>query len=397
VLGGEIAGIGYLLADPFSGKFVPGLVSLVGGKNVRFEKIATDKRFVTGAVEVGRTRVVVGHSLPLNTAGHGQVPFSATSDNGGAFQLHDLGQVVGGRSAQLLGVASTGVASGSGSSLMAAGAVARSSSDDVGDVSGTDPLVILSQGSGKTWSMAAPLPLPTGVTGAEALAVTHAPDGTAFPGMLVVGGGWTDATATGARDVGIVWQTQDDGKTWTVISDANFSQTGRDFWPEFVAADSSTVIVAGWADSVGSTAPGSSPTRSEDYEWVAGKDGKWQVVTDGNLLPAGRSSITTALIARDGGGFLWAGETYDTSAGEPFRPGQTEKGNPAVWLFSTPDGATWSRFDSKVPGIVNSTVPGIGSAAVVVGIAESANRTAFFGVDTASEEHAWVVDRATIK
>ena len=390
VFDGEIASVGYLFADPFSGKFVPGIVTLIGGKNVRFEKIGSDERVVTGAAEAGRTRVVIGRSLPANNeAGHGEVPFAATSDNGGAFERHDLDKVVGGRSAELVGVASVGGTSDSNPALMAVGAVGRSSAADVGDVSATDPLVILTRDAGKTWSMSAALPLPAGVTGAEALAITHAPDGTAFPGVLVVGAGWTDTTATSAREVGIVWRTQDDGRTWTVVSDRSFSQTGRDFWPHFVAADKNTVIVAGWADSVGSINQGPSTARSEDYEWVAGSDGTWKVVTDQNLLPRTRSSVTTALIARDGGGFLWAGETYDTTAGSAFYVGGTNKGHPAVWLFSTPDGATWTRIDSAVPGI--------GIAGIVVGIAESGNRTAFFGVEPSSVEHAWVVDRASIK
>ncbi|MDR3687413.1 MAG: hypothetical protein P4L93_10700 [Coriobacteriia bacterium] len=388
VLGGTISSIGYLIADPFSGKFVPGVASLTGGTAVQFEKIGTEERFVTAAAQVGQTRVVIGHSLPTGSQGHGQVPFCATSDGGGAFATHDLGQLAGGRSAQLLGVAAS--ADGSNPVLMAVGAVGRSAQNDVGDVSGTDPLVIVSPDSGKTWSTSASLPLPTGVTAAEALAVTSASGGTAFPGMLVVGAGWTDVSATGAREVGIVWQTHDEGKTWKIVSDENFAQTGRDFWPAFVAADNDTVIVAGWADSVGFVKTGSGPTRSEDFEWVAGKDGKWNVVTDGNLLAPTRSGITTALISREAGGFLWAGETYDTSAGGAFYAGQEpQKGNPSVWLFSTTDGTTWSRFDS--------TVSGVDAAAIVVGIAESGGRTAFFGVDRNSEEHGWVVDSASIK
>lgn len=370
-----------------SSDLMPTVLSPLGGTKWHAEKIGSVARYAMGAAEAGHTRVVVGMTAPAG-ASTDQVLFAATSDSGGAFQVRDLGELFGRRSAALIGIASTGESVGSTPILIAAGSVARVKGGVIGNPVGTDAMVLISKDSGKTWVVGL-LPVPGSVTGAEVTAITFSPHSNAFPGVLVAGKGWTSPKGKlHGAEVALLWGTRDGGATWRFISDPVFSAAGRDFEPTAVAADAATVIVAGTAD-VSAKKSGAGPKQRESIEWVGGIDGAWHVITDGSSLQSGRSSAVTALFALDGGGYVMASETYDTTAGGAYHVGQPLKGNPAVQLSASPDSIVW--------GSGNASVPGIGSAATVNGIAEFGSRVAFFGVDKQSHGQAWVVDRGSIQ
>jgi hypothetical protein len=374
-----------------SGKVtIPAVLRPEGGEAWNVERVGSIYRFVSGAAELGSTRIVVGTTPTSEVPGKDEMPWVGVSDNGGAYRVEELGKsVFGGRSAELRGISSTGNTLDPDSVFMAVGGVERAAGYLVGNPSGTDPFAIVSE-DGRTWTQTASLPLPDGVNGAEAWAVTYAPSGTAHPGTIVVGTGWADAGPGNilGRKVGIVWHTADAGKTWDIISDDNFFFPGRDFSPSLVAADDSTIVVAGWADAQGQIGSKVDQKQAESIEWYIGADGVWHIISDGKSLRATRSSLTTALVARKAGGFIEASEIYDTATGS-YAPGAAQKGSPVVRLFSSPDAANWTLIDDSVPGIEKG--------AVVDGIAEYANRDAFFGIDNTTHSMAWVVDRASIK
>jgi hypothetical protein len=385
-----MAGIGEENSRTTSATVPATLQPVAGGKGLwNVQLVGSTFRFPTGAAELGSTRVVVGTNPSNIIPGRDDVPWVGVSDSGGLYAVSELGQsLFGGRSANFRGIGSTGNTLDPGSVFMVVGGVERTRGILEGNPAATDPIAVVSP-DGKTWTRTSPLPLPPGVVAAEAWAITYAPSGTAHPGTIVTGVGWADVGPDNilGRRLGIVWSTSDAGKSWKIVSDDNFSHTGRDFAPSLAAADDSNIVVAGWADAQGQIGKAGTKQK-ESIEWYMGADGVWHIISDGKSLRSTRSSLTTALIARKAGGFISASEIYDRQTG-PFSAGDKMTSDPVVRLFSSPDAATWTLIDDSVPGL--------DKAAIVNGIAEYADRDAFFGIDQTVHARAWVVDRATLK
>jgi hypothetical protein len=380
-----LVGLGESGADA-SGTGIPALALPLGGAKWRVAKLGSTPRLVTGAAEMGNTRVVVGMTAP-GAPGVAQVPFCATSVSGGAYVVNDLGQLFGGRSAQIKGVVLSGDLVDTKSVLVAAGIVQRSGASPLGTPSGTDSFAIASKDQGKTWSSPTVLPLPKGVVGAEAMSLAHAPQTTAYPGVLVVGRGWTTDTAADprGRQIMILWGTLDGGKTWKLISDTSFSLRGTNLTPRFIAADKSTIVVLGTAST---PAPRPDvPAEQTTESWVGDESGAWTLVGDTVGLRPDQSSIPTALLARDGGGFLSAREVYTTADG-PYVAGAAIKDDPSAYLAFSPDG---------VNGQAVGGAPSPASTAALSGIAEFGSHIALFGVDRSTHSKVWVIDGTAVQ
>jgi len=319
--------------------------------------------------------------------GVAQVPFAATSLAGGAYEVHDLGQLFGGRSAQIKGVVLSGDLVDTKSVLLAAGVVQPVGTSPLGTPDGTDSFAIVSKDEGKTWSSPTVLPLPKGVVGAEAMSVTRSPQTAAFPGVLVAGRGWTTDTSADpvGRQVMILWGTLDGGKTWKIIADPSFSLRGTDLAPMFIAADKTTIVILGTA-STPPAKPGA-PAEQTTESWVADESGAWTVVGDSIGMRPDQSSVPTALLARDGGGFLSAREIYTTADG-PYVAGGAMKDDPTAYLAFSPDG---------VNGQAVGSAPSPASTAVFDGIAEFGSHIALFGVDRSMHSRVWVIDGTAVQ
>ena len=254
------------------------------------------------------------------------------------------------------------------------------------DITGAVPIATITV-DGANWNPAVDLPLPHGVTSAEASAVTYCGPGTPAPGVVVAGIGQTSDPTLGTRTVAIVWRSTDNGTTWKVVSDNSFSEPGRNVDAQFVAADKTHIVVVGEDDLPGTSKAGAT-TQRESVFWNLTLDGSQNVVTDGASLQPSRSSGVTALAARSGGGFLASSEIYDTSAGSTGAIG-TFRGDPTAQLLFTPDGAAWAN--------VGSSVQGIDKSSIIDGIIESGSTVVFVGRDTSGGGAAWTVEGSSIK
>jgi hypothetical protein len=178
------------------------------------QTFGTTLRYPHGASELGPTRVIIGGD---GSTGSPLVPFIAVSTNGGQWAVRDVGQsIFGGKSAELNSIARTGEPGSSTTRLMTVGGTVSSQNGEIGGA-GSVPVAFTSV-DGNAWQPTADLPLPAGVTGAEAWDVTYAASGTAYPGVIVVGTGTADDKQLTLRNVGIVWQSTDMGKTWLRVS-----------------------------------------------------------------------------------------------------------------------------------------------------------------------------------
>lgn len=200
-----IAAIGGQSTDDLATHEIPTVLRPGGGDVWRVERIGSAFRWVSGAAEIGPTRVVAGTGIPNRVPGKDEMPWVGVSENAGAYSITELGKsLFGGRSAEFRGIGPTGDQFEQGSVFMVVGGVEREPGVLVGNPSGTDPFAIVSK-DGKTWAKAAELPLPDGVQGAEAMAITYAPHDTAHSGAIVVGVGRADtAKDIMGRQVGIV-------------------------------------------------------------------------------------------------------------------------------------------------------------------------------------------------
>lgn len=380
--------VGVQNTDSSGKNTVSAVVRPLGGMSWGFEHIGSGLKFLTGAAEIGKTRVIVGTEKNDPIPGRNNLPFAATSISGASYTV-TINGLTGGRSAAFNAVGTTGDPRDSSSQFVLVGGIADQAGDLLGDPSATDAFVYLSK-DGRTWEPAAALPLPSGIKSAEAWGVTYAPSTAAFPGILVTGVGWADVTSTNllGRFMGIVWQSTDQGQSWKIVSDDNFTESGRDMEPHYVAASGSTIVVSGRADVQGQENSLASPKQSESIEWAAGSDGAWHVISDGKSLRSTRSSMVTALVARPGSGFIEASEIYDTATGA-FYAGAQVSSNPVVRLFTATDGLAWN-------GITDS-IPQMDKAALVSGIAEYGNRLVFFGLDQQTQSQAYVVDASKVK
>jgi hypothetical protein len=345
--------------------------------------IGDQARFPRAATDHGSTQVVVGQNESTGPPGSPEVPFVAVGNEGvqGAFQVQDVGEsLFGGKSAEIIGLGRTGDPGDPATQFIMVGGTVSSQNGEIGNPTGTVPFAFTSP-DGNDWQPTADLPLPDGVTGAAAVAVTYAPDGTAYPGVVVVGTGWTDEAQR--RTVGIVWHSSDEGGTWDIVSDDSFDEAGRNLGPMFVAADSDTIVVAGIANL-----PGGSGEDGQyaAMDWTIGSDGSVERAIDS--LDPGRSSETTALIARPDGGFLTATQLYDVGSA-PTHAGDAPTGDPVARAWSSVDGYAWTDQTASVPDLE--------SALVISGIGESGGRVAFYGVDTLTLANVYVVDAATLE
>jgi hypothetical protein len=115
------------------------------------------------------------------------------------------------------------------------------------DITGAVPIATITV-DGANWNPAVDLPLPAGVTSAEAAAVTYCGPGTPVPGVIVAGSGQMSDPTLGTRTVAIVWRSTDNGSTWKVISDNSLSEAGRNVDAQFLAADQTHIVVVGEDD-----------------------------------------------------------------------------------------------------------------------------------------------------
>jgi hypothetical protein len=344
-------------------------------------RVGTEPRYPNAATNVGTTAVMVGDT-PAGSPGSRQVPFVAvnTLADGGAFQFLDTTQLFGGKSAEINDVARTGDAKATDTKFIMVGATVKAQDSELGNPYNTIPVAFTSS-DGKSWERSGELPLPDGVAAAEAFSVTYAPAGTAFPGVLVVGSGWAADPTITRRDVAIVWQSTDGGRTWKVVSDEAFDQEGRNLSSRFIAADARTIVVAGFGD-----VQGTKNNQVTAIDWTVGADGTWGRVVD--TLKADRSSITTALIARPGGGFLTTSEVHDRGTAAT-KAGQELQGNPVASAYSSENGVDWTAQTPNITDMQN--------AVVIMGISEYGGRAAFFGMDNKSISRAYIVDSASLK
>ena len=355
----------------------------VDGASWDEKEISADGNYPFAAAAIGSTQVLVGENQQNGPPGSPQVPFLAMASPAtrGIFKIQDLGQAAfGGKSAALNDVNLTGDPKASGTEFIMVGATVNSQNGELGNPTGTRPVAFTSP-DGETWLPTADLPLPAGVTGAEALSVTPAASGTAYPGVVVVGDGWADDAKIGRRDIVIIWTSPDGGKSWKAVSDGNFSEEGRNLTASHVAADAHTIVVAGFGEVLGG-----SPGQQAAIDWAISSDGK--VSSSIDTLDPNRNSRTTALIARPGGGFLTATQIFDIGV-PPTQAGQDPVGNPLASAWSSADGINWTDQTEAIKDLA--------STMVISGIAEFGGRAAFFGDDTASAPKAYVVDSSTLK
>jgi hypothetical protein len=149
------------------------------------------------------------------------------------------------------------------------------------------------------------------------------------------------------------------------------------------------VLMAG--ANVGETPDGG--TLESATVWSGAPDRTWALYSTGAGGEATRSAFATALgttVDATGApdGFLLAEQTYDAS-GSPTAVGQTYSGHSAVSLLFSADG---KRFTA-----VTKRVPGMDSAAVVMGVAQGADRLALVGMKRDGTCGVWVVDPAAIR
>jgi hypothetical protein len=376
-------------------KPLPVLWSVTSGPKWSVQQIGTVERWPLAAFELnsqsilGDRALVVGQDARDAGSTTPENSFAAVAASDGSWHIVDMdSRVPAGNSIELVALGATGDPTDMNSFFIAVGGrlkgapAAQYMSDDI---AGAVPIATITV-DGANWNPAVDLPLPAGVTSAEASAVSYCGSGTPAPGVIVAGTGQTSDPTRGTRTVGIVWRSTDNGTTWKVISDASFSEAGRNVDTQFLAADRTHIVVVG-ADDVSPALNAGTPAQRESLIWTLGSGGSWNSVDDGSSIPAGMSSTMTALAARAGGGFLLATQFYETSAG-PTLPGGDLTHKQTMTLSSSPDGATWTE--------ITKSVPDMGKSAIVNGIAESGGYAVFMGMDTSGNGAAWITDSASI-
>jgi hypothetical protein len=374
---------------------LPALWSVTSGSKWSIEQIDTTGRWPLAAFELnsqsilGDRALVVGQDVRDAQSTTPENSFAAVRNKTAAWHVMDMdSRVPAGDSIELLALGATGDPTDINSFFIAVGGrlkgvpAAEYMSDDI---TGAVPIATITV-DGANWNPAVDLPLPAGVTSAEASAVTYCGPGTPAPGVVVAGTGQISDPTLGTRTVAIVWRSADNGTTWKVISDSSFSEPGKNVDAQFVAADTTHIVVVGEDDvSTASTAKSAAPRES--LIWTLASDGSWNSVDNQASIPAGMSSTMTALAARSEGGFLLASQFYETSAG-PTLPGGDLTHKQTVALFWSPDGARWTD--------VTSLVLDIGKSAIINGVAESGGYDVFMGMDTSGNGAAWIVDSGSI-
>jgi hypothetical protein len=378
-------------------KVLPALWSLVSGPTWTMQEIDKTERWPLAVCEldsqsiVGDRLVVVGQDARDAGATTPENSFAAVRLNGDPWVVEDMdSRVPAGNSLELCALGATGDPTDINTFLMAVGARKKGAPAAqylIDDITGAVPISLITV-NGAAWNPAVDLPLPDGVTAAEATSVTYCGPNTPAPGVVAVGFGQTSDPTLGTRRVGIVWQSTDQGATWKVISGDSFSQPGTNLTAQFVAADSTHIEVVGQMDITGTT-NSAGDTKQGMALWSIATNGSWTRGSDnGGGSDTSISTEPTALAARPGGGFLMAAQMYLTSAG-PTLPGGDLSSHVSVALFSLPNGGKWSE--------ISDSVPNIDKGAIVNGIAESDNQVIFLGMDASGAGASWAVDGSAIK
>ena len=239
---------------------LPVIWRLALGSGWSAEDIDTSPRTAFAAFELndaqllGNRRLVVGVDLQDAQATSPEDSFAAVEKKGGGWDLSDLGtRVPAGTSVEVRGLGATGDPSDINTFFIAVGG-AISGVPAKGylfnDLTGATPISMVSV-NGIDWNPAVTMPLPDGVSSAEATSVTFCGPNTPAPGVLATGIGYATDPKLGARLVGIVWRSTDQGTTWTIVSGSPFNEPGRNMSATFVASDETLIVVGGPADLPG--------------------------------------------------------------------------------------------------------------------------------------------------
>ena len=319
--------------------------------------------------------------------------FAAIRNEGGGWDVVDPGaNLPAGTSLELLALGVTGDPRDMNTFFMAVGATksgAPTSRYLSEDITGATPIAMISL-NGMDWNPPVELPLPGVVSEATATSVAFCGPDTPAPGVVAVGYGYMGDDMLGTRMVGIVWHSADNGATWKVISNNSwFAAGGKNISARFVATDGANVVVAGQVDASGSTTVGDNVEQASAM-WLMGAEGSsWSVANDGHAKDGLRSSITTALVALRGGGFIEASEDFDTASGSTDPGADAVAGNPIVLLRRSLKGGTWP--------MVTDSVSGIKDAALVDGILEVGAAVLLVGMDTSGLGASWTAERSAIE
>ena len=377
-------------------KHLPALWSVTSGPKWSMEQIDTAERWPLAVFELnsqsilGDRVLVVGQDARDAQAQTPEDSFAAVRINGAPWAVTEMdSRVPPGTSVELTALGATGDPTDFNSFFIAVGGALKGAppaqylSDDI---TGARPISTISV-NGADWNPAVDLPLPAGVSSAEATAVTYCGPGTAAPGVVAAGVGQVSDPTLGTRTVAIVWHSTDNGTTWKVISDASMSEAGRNMDAQFMAADKTHIVVVGEIDVAAASAAGGA-TQRESFIWTLAADGSWSLKDNQTSLTTGMSSTMTALAARQDGGFLLASQFYETAAG-PTLPGGDLTHKQTVALSSSPDGATWTDATTFVPDLDKS--------AIINGIADADGYDVLMGMDTSGAGASWTVESASIK
>lgn len=359
------------------------LIRPEGGQKWSRTQVTAQPAYAIGAANIGRTQVVVGEITFITSQGPTRHPFIATSADGRTFNTEDVSSTLFGTwPAQFMDVGRTGALGDASAKFIVVGTTVTAPKAVLGNPVASKPIAFLSA-NGTDWAPAGELPLPAGVTGAGASAVTFAGPGTAFPGVLVTGTGWTADAKMGRRTVSILWQSTDQGASFKVVSADAFSIDGRNVASMYLAADKDTIVVAGVANITSAGAGG----QYAAMQWTITAQGK--VIRRIDKLAPKRDTNTTALLARPGGGFISATQEHDVGS-SPTNPGVKPQGKPVAHVWASPDGSNWTELG-------NDAIPHIDEAMVIPGMAESGGRVTFFGEDVKQLSTFWVVESSAIK
>jgi hypothetical protein len=378
-------------------KYLPALWGVTSGPKWSMEQIGTTERWPLATFElnsqsiIGDRLLVVGQDVRDAQATTPENSFAAVRINGAPWHIVDMdSRVPAGTSIELTALAATGDPTNIDSFFIAVGGAVKGApaaqymSDDI---TGARPISAITV-NGVDWNPVVDLPLPAGVSSAEASAVTYCGPGTGAPGVVVAGLGQVSDPTLGTRTVAIVWRSTDNGNTWTVVNGGSLSEPGKNVDTQFVAADKTHIVVVG-EDDVSAASSANGKTQRGSFIWTLASDGTWSFKNDHDSLPTGMSGTTTALVARQNGGFLLASQFYETSAGGPTLPGGDLSHTQTVMLNSSPDGETWTDTTNSVTGIDQS--------AIINGIADADGYDVFMGMDTSGAGASWAVNSASIK
>ena len=313
--------------------------------------------------------------------------FAAIRNEGGGWDVVDPGaNLPAGTSLELLALGVTGDPRDMNTFFMAVGATksgAPTSRYLSEDITGATPIAMISL-NGMDWNPPVELPLPGDVSEATATSVAFCGPDTQAHGMVAVGYGYIADKKLGARMVGLVWRSTDNGSTWKVVADDTFSEFGKNISARFVATDGANVVVAGQVDALAGSAVEGDAEQSTAL-WSIESDGSWTRTTDGSSVDGLVSSVATALYAQDsqdGRTFIQATQRYDTGLGSTDPGADSVSGDPEVVINASIDGGrTWKTMETLFPGQQQ--------AALIDGMFVTSAFMGFVGIDKSGRGMSW--------